>query len=160
MQTSRRSRPLRRQNPLKREDGQAAFELMLVLPFFVLFLLLAVDMGIMMYEFVSVANGAREGARLGAVCASTCDATSGPNSIQQRVADRSGGIVSPSDVQVDWVNRGGSAAATDKGDSVVVHVSHNYGFLFFPATVDITSCADMRLEQNETVSGTKSGGAC
>ena len=49
------------------ERGQAAFEFLLILPLFVLFILLLIDFGIVMYGYVSVSNAAREGARFASV---------------------------------------------------------------------------------------------
>ena len=65
--------PRRRFALLRREEGQAAFEFVLVLPVCIFFLLLMVDMGIMTYQYVSVSNAVREGARFGAVnCGGEC----------------------------------------------------------------------------------------
>ena len=136
---------------LKREDGQAAWEFLLVLPIFVLWLLLIVDFGIMMYEYVSVSNGVREGARHGAVNCGDGDCTA--QEVLARAAERSGGILDPAncdgEVFVEWVNNPGtiSSEGTDKGDSVVVRVEHDYNFLFFPVSIPVVSRADMRLER-------------
>ena len=51
----------------KRDEGQAAFEFLMVLPILVLFFLIVIDFGVAMYEYVSVSNSVREGARFGAV---------------------------------------------------------------------------------------------
>jgi hypothetical protein len=144
-------RKLLRRLPLfRREEGQAAFEFLLILPFFILFLLLLIDFGIMMYEYVSVSNAVREGARYGAVNCGDGGCTLGTaDGICQRVLDRSGGILStPGEVTVAWPD--GSA----RGDSVVVKVTHPYKFLFFPAAkIDVVSHADMRLEQTDRTTG-------
>jgi hypothetical protein len=147
-------RQLLRRLPLfRREEGQATFEFVLILPFFILFLLLLVDLGIMMYEYVSVSNAVREGARYGAV---NCgDGTCSAPEIAQRVVDRSGGILSNmGEVTVGWPD------GSDRGDSVVVKVTHPYHFLFFPASIDVVSCADMRLEQTDKGTGLPSGSGC
>jgi Flp pilus assembly protein TadG len=161
---------------LRREEGQAAFELLLVLPFYMLFVLMLVDFGVMMYEYVSVSNAVREGARYGSLNCPT-SATPGactPGLIQQRTVDRSGGILSTTaDVTVGWVNNTGTAtsANNDRGDSVVVKVNHNYRFLFFrggslmgsilpDVSINVFSCADMSLEQKDRTSSLPSGSAC
>jgi hypothetical protein len=132
----------------QREEGQAAFEFMLILPTFILFFVMVVDFGILMYEHVSVANAAREAARYGAVNCGDGDCTAAD--ITGRAMERSGGIVSDAaDVTVGWVDRGTTAAVNDRGDSIVVSIDHEYDFLFFPVTVNVRSCADMRLEQRD-----------
>ena len=137
-------------NPLKREDGQAALEFLMVLPLFFLFFLLLVDFGITMYGYVSIANGAREGARYGAVNCGAVACTAGL--IQDRTVERSGGFLSDTaDVTVSWPTGGA------RGNPVVVKISHDHGFLFFPNTWTIETCAEMRLEQAEA--GIAAGGS-
>lgn len=142
----------RRPSLLRRTEGQAAFEFILILPFFILFLLLLVDLGILMYEYVTISGATRDTARFGSV---NCD-TPGPNCtvgmLQSRLVSRSSGIVSnASEVTVGWLDRGGASSANkERGDSVVVKVNHPYTFLFFPFTINVVSCADMRLERTET----------
>ena len=140
----------------RREEGQAAFEFLLILPFFIFFLLLLIDFGVMMYEYVSVSNAVREGARYGAVNCGTGGCTlAGADGICQRVLDRSGGILDhPTEVFVRWEDNDGKTPNSARGDSVVVKVTHPYKFLFFPAaTIDVVSHADMRLEQTDRTTG-------
>lgn len=133
----------------KREEGQAGFEFLLMLPVVFIFFLMVIDFGVSMYKFVSVTNAVREGARWAAVnCGTgTCD----PGDVQERVVDRSGNAISEeSDVTVGWLNRGGSSSNSDRGDSVIVKITHQHSFIFIPAPPwTITSCADMRLEQKD-----------
>ena len=130
--------------PWRRDEGQAAFELILIAPLFFLFILLLVDTGVLMYGYVSVSNAAREGARYGAV---NCDGDCTAAEIQVRTAERSSGFLDPSDpvdlakVTVSWPE------GTGLGDPVTVSVSMNHQFLFFPVSFPVSSCADMRLEQ-------------
>lgn len=141
--------------------GQAAFEFLLTLPFLVLFILLAVDMGILMYEYVSVNNAAREGARYAAVNCQTGTCTA--SEIQQRTVDRSGGILtSTGDVTVDYRNVNGNNAdgATGRGDSVVVKVNHTYNMLFFPKSIPVVACSDFRLEAQDKGTGLPTGSGC
>lgn len=144
----------------EREDGQAAFEFLLTIPFLFVFFLLLVDMGLMMYTHVSVSNAVREGARYGAVnCGTgTCSAAE----IQQRTVDRSGGMIDNlGDITVAWIDNPGTGAGNaTRGDSVVVSVETPYNFLFFPASIQVRSCADMRLEQADQATSLPGGSAC
>jgi hypothetical protein len=138
------------------DKGQASFEFLLVLPSFILFVLLIVDFGIWTFEYVSVSNAVREGARYAAVnCGSgTCAST---NDIRDRAIARSSGILSTSDTyDIGWIDRSSPANASrkDRGDSIKVKATHTYNFLFFPVHLDVTSCADMRLEQSDGGPGT------
>ena len=135
----------------KRDEGQAAFEFLMVLPILVLFFLIVIDFGVAMYEYVSVSNSVREGARFGAVNCSTGSCTA--DQIKAKVVSRSGGIItSTADVSVGWNDvtiLGAGNTNHDRGDAVTVKVSHNYSFLFFPISWTIKSCSDMRLEQRD-----------
>jgi hypothetical protein len=135
---------------LAREEGQAALEFVLILPFFILFLLLLVDFALLGFSYVSVANAAREGARYGAVNCGADACT--PALITDRVIERSSGIVSdPASVTVSWPD------GTDRGDPVAISIEQDYNFLFFPASIPVASCSEMRLEQREA--GAPSGGS-
>jgi Flp pilus assembly protein TadG len=137
----------------RRTRGQAALETLLILPTFFYFMLVLVDFGMLTYQFVSVANAAREGARFGAVrCppGGSCSVAE----VRDRTVARSGGVLTvPAEVTVCWEDRNGGAA-TDKGDSVVVTVNHPYNFIFVPgATIPVMASADMRLEGKDTGAG-------
>ncbi len=67
--------------------------------------------------------------------------------------DKSNGFLDLADVDVGWVDR--DAAAGLRGSSVVVKVTRSHSLLFFPISVPIYSCADMRLERDD--SGTLAG---
>lgn len=137
-----------------------------MLPFYVAFLLLAVDFGLMGFTYVSLANGVREGARYAATVCAGAGCTEGL--IDNRVIERSGGIpgVLASEVDVWWNGRQGLAkvaTSTDcpgnnlcphRGDSYVVRVNHPYTFHFVPGGINISviSCADMRLEDPDFTS--------
>ena len=148
-------KPRRRRFLLRREEGQSALEFVLILPIFIIAFLMLVDLGMLMYNFVSVSNAVREGARFGAInCGDGGCADDGSETVLQCTITRSGGILdpaNPAEVTVVWLdntvpldnNRG-------RGDSVVVKVNHNYDFLFFPGNVPVISCADMSLEQSDT----------
>jgi Flp pilus assembly protein TadG len=142
----------RRLRRFAREEGQAAFEFVLILPFFVLFLLLLVDFALLGFSYVSVANAAREGARYGAVNCGADACTSGL--ITDRVIERSSGVIyDPANVTVSWPE------GTDRGDPVSVSVQQDYNFLFFPASIPVVSCSEMRLEQREA-SAPSGGSGC
>jgi len=138
--------PIRRRTAakLKDERGQAAMELLLVFPTFLLVTLLVIELGLWMYQSVTVANAVREAARYASVnCpgAPTCDA----GTVGAYAGTKSHGLLTPSDVDVRWIDRG--TGLGKKGSSVVVDANHTYDFLFFPGiSVPVVSCADMRLE--------------
>lgn len=147
-----------------RGPGQVAFEFVLMLPFFIAFMLLAVDFGMLMYQYVSVANAAREGARYGAViCYSSCDTL---NEIKQRTLDRSGGVLSLlSEVDVWYCDRAGTNPVGEiyphRGDSIVVSVSHPYPFLFVLGSpqIGVVSSAEMLVESTDPSSVVLVGGS-
>jgi TadE-like protein len=155
-------RLLRRLLRKDRDEGQATFEFALLIPLFVLALLLMVDGGVWMYKFVSVSNAVRDGARYGSV---TC---SGNSCLWTDVRDRtiqssSGFLDTSADTtwSIGWLNRSGTSAINEKGDSVVVKVSQQHHLLFFPITVGVASCAEMRIE-SANPQGTMAGpsGGC
>ncbi len=93
----------------RREKGQSALEFVLVLPVFVAFFLLVVDLGMLMYQYVSVSNAVREGARFGSI---NCgDGTCTGDEVKARTIARCSGILTePADmlnVRVDWMNNDG-----------------------------------------------------
>jgi Flp pilus assembly protein TadG len=133
---------------------------LLVLPIFLVFVLMAVDFGLWMYQNVTAANAVREAARYGSVnCGDgTCDV----NDIKTRAVNSSSGLLQAADVTVGWINRTGSASVQEKGDSVVVKAYRDYAFMFtFDAiTLSIASCADMRLEKNDSGTSLPTGTTC
>lgn len=139
-------------NRLRREDGQAVFEFVLVLPFFILFILLLIDFAFLGFSYVSVSNAAREGARYGAV---NCGADACTEAlIETRVLERSSGVVVDSNnVSVSWYQ------TTDRGAPVAVSIEQPYNFLFFPFSIPVVSCSEMRLEQREA-SASAGGSGC
>lgn len=156
-QSRRRSFWQRCLTPWRRDEGQAAFEFILILPFFVLFLLLLIDFGIVMYEYVSISNGARDAARYAS--ANCGDGGCTLDEVRIRAAERSGGILNSADpldlakIDVSW------PLGTDRGDAVSVAIDHPYEFLFFPATIPVVTCVDMRLERDDS-SAVTGGSSC
>ncbi|HEU0073139.1 MAG TPA: TadE family protein [Dehalococcoidia bacterium] len=146
-------RLLRRLLRKDREDGQATFEFALLIPLFILAVLLVVDGGIWMYKFVTVSNAVRDTARYASVnCGgNTCDI----GALETRLEQSSSGFVTcppptapdPPDCQIRWIDRGaGDSGDVDKGDSVIIYVNQKHDLLFFPVSVGVASCAEMRLE--------------
>jgi Flp pilus assembly protein TadG len=132
--------------PRKREDGQSLVEFALVIPIFLLVLFAIVDFGMAFHAWITVTNSAREGARVGAVRASSAD-------IEQRVRDTATSL-DQANLSVGITNAGGLP-----GESVVVDVSYDYSLMTpladllnmvsggtIPATLGLSSTADMRLE--------------
>jgi Flp pilus assembly protein TadG len=152
----------------RRDEGQAAFEFLLVLPLFVGFMLLLIDFAILMYAYVSVANAAREGARFAAAncAASTCTA----DLVKTRTREFSSGFLPTSNptttVTVHWDSatvNGSTFAASKRGSTVSVRVDRPHQFLFFGAlapSFPVTSCSAMRLERDDAGTGLPSGGGC
>ena len=155
------SNPRRTQCLFRKQKGQSALEFLLVLPIFVVAFLLVVDLGMLMYQFVSISNAVREGARYGAI---NCgDGSCTDNEVKSRVIARSGGVLVESpehqqQIKVDWLDKNDppNFSAYDRGDSVVVSVNHPYEFMFFPGSIAVVSCADMSLEQSDQGNGSSS----
>ena len=124
------------------ERGQAALEFLLMLPFFVLFLLILVDLGVMMYAQISTANAVREGARYAAVNCGDGDCETGGQTVEERAAERSSGFLDEADFTVEWTG-------VLRGESVVVHADRQHDYLFFPFSIQLQSCSQMRIEQRE-----------
>src|SRR5262249_53375100 len=110
-----------------------------------------------------------EGARYGAVncsppqgagVAGTCSGAE----VQDWTASKSHNFLAGSsgtDVTVGWFSRGGTASNHEKGDSVIVKANKTYTSLFLPlVSYTVTSCADMRLEQNDNGSGLADATVC
>src|SRR5688572_23036099 len=114
------------------ERGQATFELMLIIPTFLLLVLLVVDFGILMFEYVSVAGGVRDGVRVAAVnCGPTltaCPADNAPVIARTTAAAK---FLAPGNVAVTWGDDTTTDTKRTKGDSVRVVATHTYEFLFF-----------------------------
>jgi hypothetical protein len=119
-----------------------------------MFFLFMVDLGLMTYSYISVANATREGARFAAV---NCgDGSCTETEVRDRVIERSGGIMDAADAGTITVTWDG----TERGDGVTVSVDWPYGFLFFPASINVVSCADMRLEFDDSGGMSTGVGGC
>jgi hypothetical protein len=113
-----------------------------MLPFFVMFLLILVDLGVMMYAQVSTANAVREGARYASVNCGDGNCETGGDSVEARAAERSSGFLDEADFTVEWTG-------TSRGDSVVVSADRTHQYLFFPFSIQLQSCSQMRIERND-----------
>lgn len=142
----------------KQDDGQAAFEFLLMLPIFVLFLLLVVDLGMAMFTYVTISNGVREGARYASV---NCNGRVGgctAMDVEAWASDRLSGLILYDD-NGDSVNASWSGA--HRGDSASVSITYHYKFKFFPGiTLTEHACSVMRLEQQDTNTGLTGTGTC
>jgi len=133
--------------PHRDESGQSAQEFHLVLPIFVAAFPMVIDLGMLMYQFVSVSNAVREGTRYGSInCGDgECDL----NDVKDRTINHSSGIISShGEVDAYWMDNNGDGSHYNRGDSVVVTVEKDYDFLFFPGSIPVTSCAAMSLENS------------
>ena len=143
----------RRLSPFHREEGQVALEFVLVLPLFFMFFLVLVDFGLLMYQQVSVSNAVREGTRFGAVNCGVDPCLA--QLVRDRTIARSGGVLDPAtdqgEVEVGWYDNDADGRNYGQGDSVIVRVTHPYNFAFVPGgfSMNVASCADMRLEQSD-----------
>ncbi len=162
--TKSASRPPRAPCLFRREEGQSALEFVLVLPVFVAAFLLVVDLGMLMYQYVSVSNAVREGARFGSInCEDGSCGDDGSETVFDRTVARSSGVLNPlsNSVKVGWLdNDGDGVSIQNRGDSVVVRVDHDYDFMFFPGTIPVVSCADMSLEQSDAGIGLPAATGC
>ncbi len=154
------AKPRRARGLFRREEGQSALEFVLILPIFVAAFLLVVDLGMLMYQYVSISNAVREGARFGAVTCGdgSCEDDGLSETVPQRTVARSSGILDlgtvPAEVSVGWLdNNFPLNGPQNRGDSVVVKVVHDYNFIFFPGSIEVVSCADMSLEQSDPAAG-------
>jgi hypothetical protein len=141
---------------LGNEKGQATFEFMLIIPAFIVFALLVFDFGIGAFQYITVTNAVREGARYGSVncgtgtCCETGTCPGGNQSVQERTIAKANGLLSGTDNwTIRWIDRNSSGLVYERGDSVRVKVEHSHRLLFFPVTIKVAACADMRLEQND-----------
>ena len=151
-----------------RSPGQSALEFVALLPVLFGIVALGIDFGMMGYSWVSVENGARECARMASLnCTDGSDDHCTTALVVARVVSRSSGIINldvstpPIDtISTWWCSH--TALSTpprpQRGDSVVVKVTHNYHFHFFPGnTVPLVSKLDMLVENADSQSGLPQG---
>jgi hypothetical protein len=139
----------------RRERGQALVEFAFILPLFLMVLFLVVEFGVGFSRWIVITNSAREAARYAAVQDDTASVVA--DAALQRAIDTSGGLLDSDDATVDVYFIDGPDDGTsvgDQGDSVVVNANLDYSLItplgaFLSIAFDsinISSCADMRLE--------------
>ena len=136
------------------ERGQAVIEFAFILPLFLIVLFLVVEFGVGFSRWIVITNSTREAARFGAV--QNGDAASLESDIIDRAVVTSNGLLDASDVTVNYVDGPDiNADAGDRGDSVVVATTFDYGLItpiraflagFDRDSITMSACADMRLE--------------
>jgi len=107
--------------------GQNLVEFALLAPFMVIILAGIVDFGMSLDHRITVQHAVREGARYAAVHSECAD-------IQQRVADRAGGIFDACEVGVTYSNNPAAA-----GDSVEVTAPFDWDFPLVGGPIHIGS---------------------
>ena len=140
-----------------RERGQTLMEFALVIPVMLVFLLIVVDFGLAMDRRVVLQHAVREGARTGATGADVFE-------IQEITANNVGDPVTPSDIDVCYIDSDNNGQLGNVGDDVRVSADVAYHFTtggteLFTAfgweaeelSIPMKPSADMRLEQ--TVAG-------
>lgn len=148
---------------LRREDGQAVVEFVLLFPLVLVMVMVIIEFGFALHTYVTINNAASEAARYAAVgnepnTGATCDTTPSDPSIEGRAVDASGGLLSCSDVSVTYLKIV-STPGFARGDGVAVHITHTYtmvtplgelmstlSFGTLPSTLTMTACSDSRLE--------------
>jgi hypothetical protein len=139
----------------QRERGQAVVEFAFILPLFLIVLFLVVEFGIGFSRWIVITNATREAARYAAVQSDSAPIVA--NTAAQRAIDTSSGLLDDAGatVTVNFVDGPDSNGTPgDRGDSVVVSASLDYSLItpmgaFLSLAFDsinISSCADMRLE--------------
>jgi Flp pilus assembly protein TadG len=155
---------------VKKSEGQAVVELVLILPLILAMVFAIVEFGFALNSQLSVNHAAAEGARYGALGAAPGDGTCAPNSVRGRALSTSGEGLECSEVTVSYPGGPGHAS---RGDAVVVHVSHVYetvtplgavlalfGAVGVPETFTMTACSSGRLEQAPSPAVTRGGAGC
>jgi hypothetical protein len=123
--------------------------------------MLMVDFGLAMYEYVAVVNAVREGARYAVancppepptVGPATCTATAVRDRVVARATTSSKRIITnANEVAVWWCHHGSTTAYPTRGDSVRVAVIHPYEFRFIRIhTFQLGSRIDMNVEKSDT----------
>src|SRR6266511_4730 len=112
--------------------GQSVFEFVLLAPVMVIIMMLVIEFGMLMFGYIAVVNGVREGARYGALnCGNSCTSE---NLILDRVRERAQPALNGSagSVSVWWCERSSPASIyPTRGDTIVVSATryHQLGIL-------------------------------
>ncbi|MEX0801405.1 MAG: TadE/TadG family type IV pilus assembly protein [Dehalococcoidia bacterium] len=131
----------------RKEKGQSMVEFALVLPLFLVVMFIIADFGVGFSRWLVITNAAREGARMGTVGAAAAE-------VQDRTAATSNGLLTVSDITVNYQDFNGNGYPADLGDAVVVSTEYDYDLItplgrFLNIAfggITLSSCSDMRLE--------------
>jgi Flp pilus assembly protein TadG len=134
----------------RHDRGQALIEFALIVPLFLLFLFVIVDVGIALDRRMVLQHAVREGARYAALSIDNgliCD----------RTHDQAQGIVDVDDISISYDDIDGNGDVTDAGDAVNVTVDFTYDFPVMSGvlnafgvlspSVDINPTGSARLER-------------
>ncbi|MEX1023071.1 MAG: TadE family protein [Dehalococcoidia bacterium] len=163
---------------LRREDGQAMVEFVLVFPLLLVMVLMLVEFGFALNAYISVNNASSEAARYAAVGSAPngvgpCDSGAVSPSIEGLAVRASNNTVTCSEVTVRYLKRMPGSQYV-RGDAVSIRVERDYtmvtplsglasafSFGTIPSTFSISACAEARLERGPTdQSGLLTGGGC
>ncbi|MCA9847396.1 MAG: pilus assembly protein [Dehalococcoidia bacterium] len=155
---------------VRRDQGQAVVELVLILPLVLVLVFAIVEFGVALNARLTVQNAASEGARYGSLGSPPGDASCAANTARGRALSASGGMLDCSEITITYP--GGVGSAT-RGDEVAVHISHEYtavtplggllqliGAVGFPDTLTLSACSSGRLEQAPSPSVSHGGSSC
>ena len=156
---------------LRTQNGAAAVELAILLPFLVVLVFGIIEVGLLLYNQQVITNASREGAR--AVIVGDCtgtgfqrrpdDSTTPPEGIKQIVEDycanrlitfaatkpQPATVVSP-----PWSDRQCGGSLIDRGTNITVGVTYDYSFLLpgilgLGTTKTLAARTVMKMESNE-----------
>ncbi len=128
---------------IRRQSGQAYIEFALVLPFLILLVIGALDLGRGLNAFIVATNAAREGARYGAMHSGDIAGIKA-RAIQETAG--TGVTISPTDIVVTY-----PAGNQNPGSPIRVTVTHNFQlialWIFTSQTIPIRAGAEMEIIQ-------------
>ncbi len=130
--------------PQRSRRGQAAVEMALVLPIFLVVLIGIIECSRAMYAYSVVSNAAREGARYGLMHPTWTDSSANPDpdNIEARARRLTVGL----DRSLLTVTTTLPDATTNKGDRVRVTVAYSFRMILPFADLPLRSSATMRIE--------------
>jgi len=163
---------------LRREDGQALVEFVLLFPLLLTLVLMLVEFGFALNAYITVNNASAEAARYAAVGSppngvGPCDTDAASPSIEGMAVRVSGDTLACADVTVGYLKRMPDSLYV-RGDSVAVEIEYVYGMVTplgemvsllslgtLPTTMTMTACAEARLERGPVNQATlQPGGGC
>jgi Flp pilus assembly protein TadG len=126
---------------LRRTEGQAFVEFVIVLPLLVMLVMGIVQFGLAFHNYLSITDATRVGARAAAVKRTSGACAAATTAIQNTVSAKQWSTISS---RITCTTPDG----TDTGDQVIVVVTYPYsiGLPGFSASGDLTASATERLE--------------